>query len=208
MKKWADRDARLPSCSGVIVKDQSFPHVGLKRSVNLVLIFFIIYIFIWNMGSVYPSWKIQRPMNRIGIGLGFEQTWNMFSPPLRDDGWYVIPGKLKNGTMVDLFRDGKPVSWEKPKRVALMYPTERDRKYMMNLWLASNKEYRLYYGKYLCRDWNSKHQGDEQLESFKINFMLEKTRPNRLPPKVEKKEIWKHWCFDSPKEEAGPADKK
>jgi len=208
MKKWAERDARLPSCSGVIVANESFSHVGLKRPVNLVLIFFIIYIFIWNMGTVYPAWEIQNPARRIGVVLGFEQTWNMFSPPLRDDGWYVIPGKLKNGSEVDLFREGKPVSWEKPKRVALMYQTERDRKYMMNLWLASNKDYRLYYGKYLCRDWNSRNTGEEQLQSFKINFMLERTRPNRLPAKVEKNTTWTHYCFDVPKEEAVPADKK
>jgi hypothetical protein len=37
----------------------------------------------------------------------------------------VIPGKLKNGAEVDLFRGGSPVSWEKPDVVSAEYPDHR-----------------------------------------------------------------------------------
>lgn len=45
-----------------------------------------------------------------------DQGWSIFAPaPPRDDGWHFIPGKLKDGSEVDVLRGlEKPVSWEKP----------------------------------------------------------------------------------------------
>ncbi len=182
---------------GFVMNDAYFSYVGLPRAINLIVAFFITYVFIWNIGVIYPSWQVKNPLRQIGVLLGFEQNWNMFAPPLLVDGWYVIPGQLVNGKQVDLFRGGLPVSWEKPERVARRYRSERDRKYMMNLWRPANKGHRLYYGKYLCRQWNRTHRGEEQLETFKIIFMKEKTLPNRQKPKIEKITAWSHRCFDS-----------
>ncbi|PSN13512.1 hypothetical protein C7271_22460 [filamentous cyanobacterium CCP5] len=125
----------------------------------------------------------------------------MFAPyPMTEDGWYVIPGILKNGTEVDLFRQGKKVIWQKPDLVSKTYGNDRWRKYMLNIWLRDNADYRLYYGQYLCRKWNRDHFGGQQLDRFKIYYMLEETLPNYQPPKVEKVVLWEHYCFEYPPE--------
>ncbi|NEP04397.1 MAG: hypothetical protein F6K25_14030 [Okeania sp. SIO2G4] len=54
------------------------------------------------------------------------------------------------------------------------------------------------YAKYLCRDWNCKYKGEEQLDNFEIFFMSEKTLPNYQTPEVKKVSIHKHYCFKKP----------
>ncbi len=164
---------------------------------NILALLFLAFVLIWNLNSIspeiFPIPKIVRATNLI---LRLDQKWSMFAPyPSVEDGWYVIPGKLKNGKEIDLFKNGKPVIWDKPLLVSSTYPNERWRKYMMNIWSKRHAAHRLYYGKYLCRDWNSKHQGQEQLDTFEIYFMLEKTLPNYQTPEVEKVMIHRHYCF-------------
>jgi hypothetical protein len=117
----------------------------------------------------------------------------MFAPyPLRDDGWYVIPGVLQSGKEVDVFRGGAPVSFAKPSAAAIaaQYKDERWRKYLMNLYLAVNSDYRLYYGQYLCRKWNEGKAPNDptQLNTFDIYFMIRTnvlwTQPPQSPKKV------------------------
>jgi hypothetical protein len=188
----------------------------IPRWMNVVAAFFLVYIFIWNLGTLPASIRKKRidipwRLKWIASVLRLDQTWNMFAPyPLKDDGWYVIPGELKNGTEVDVFRGGGPVSWEKPEYVAYMYKNQRWQKYMMNLWSKDFSEFRLYYGKYLCRAWNDRHKGNEQLQHFTINYMRQDTRAKgeSAPQKVM---LWDHYCFKMPEtqsaSETKPANK-
>jgi len=121
------------------------------------------------------------------------QYWTMFAPdPLRDDGWYVMPGRLTNGTKVDIYRGGAPVSYDKPADVSAQYGDARSRNYMMNLWQRSYSDYRLYYGQYHCREWNREH--DVKLETFQMVYVLEQTGSDGDEP-PEERTIWRHDCF-------------
>lgn len=151
----------------------------------------------WNL-SCLPHAEISVPslVRWVGPLLRIDQCWDMFAPfPLKDDGWYVIPGMLRDKTEVDLFRDGKsPVSWEKPDWRSYEYKNQRWQKYMMNLWKRTNSSSRLYYGKHLCRSWNADHTGGETLKTLRIYFMREDTLPDgEAPP--EKVLLWTHDCF-------------
>ena len=168
---------------------------------NLLAGFFLIVALFVNLGTfVNFKYKMPDKIQSMCHILQLDQDWSMFSPyPLRDGGWFVIPGKLKDGTEVDLFNEGKPVTWDKPSLVSTTFKNSRWRQYMMNLWIVTYQHHRLYYGQYLCRDWNSKHSGDKQLDQFEIYFMLERTPPpdQKGDPPV-KTAIWKHWCFEIP----------
>lgn len=172
---------------------------------NVTAAFFLVYVFVWNLGTLPASMNkkhldIPWRLKWIASVLRIDQTWNMFAPyPLKDDGWYVIPGVLKNGQEVDVYRGGGAVSWEKPEYVAYMYKNQRWQKYMMNLWSKDFSQFRLYYGRYLCRLWNDHHKGGEQLDHFSINYMRQDTRPNgEAPP--QKVDLWDHYCFNMPAE--------
>jgi len=153
---------------------------------NGLAVFFILYIFLWNVRTLDVSLPFfPSQANSIGILLGINQEWNMFSPhPLKEDGWYVIPAKLRNGKEVDLFKEGQPVSWQKPPLVSAIYTNDRWRSYMMNLLLdEAGEALAPPYAGYLCREWNSSHSFGEQLMQFDINFMLKINqlgKPNRI----------------------------
>jgi len=158
--------------------------------------FFIFYILMWNLQSV-TSYSIPQDTRWFAYTTRVDQKWNMFSPrPLTDDGWYIIEAKLRNGDIIDLFNDGKEVTFEKPKLVANTYKNQRWRKYMMNLWKKTHKDYRLFLGKYLCRSWNREHKTNELLEEFDIIFMRETTKPNYEYSEPVKIVIWEHNCFE------------
>ncbi len=159
---------------------------------NCVALFFIIYIFLWNVQSLGKFNAVPDKMEFIAHKLRIDQYWNMFSPyPLKDDGWYVIDGTLVNGLHVDLLTNNE-VTYEKPYHVADLYTHERWRKYLMNLWNRDYDFHRPYYLSYLCNDWNEEHSGDERMENIAMNFMLEVTGSNydiHVPEKVVLEEI-------------------
>ena len=171
--------------------------LGLPLPAQMIAGLSILYILFWNFGTIGLPYNIPSRFRGIGQTFGFDQYWDMFSPPLTDDGWYVIPARLRNGREMDLFRGGRPIHWEKPRRVSWLYEHERWRKYMMNLWSAANQGHRLYYGQYLCRKWNSAHPAAEALEEFHIFFMREDTAfyQSSVPRKVS---VWRHFCFQVP----------
>lgn len=164
---------------------------------NIAMAFFLICTLSWNLYSIEPNlFKIPAFIYRPSVALALDQSWKMFAPyPGTSDGWYVIPGKLKDGTEIDVYKDGKPVSWEKPPLVSATYKDMYWIKYLEKIWRPEYQKHRLYYGRYLCRNWNSKHQGEKQLERFDIYFMLERTQPNYQPAKIQKISIWKHSCI-------------
>lgn len=158
-----------------------------------------VYVMGWNLTTIPGLHLPFRFPETVGRMLRIDQRWNMFAPrPLVEDGWYVIEAEEIDGTTVDLFRNGAPVRWNKPADVAAMYPNARWRKYMMNLWSAEHAPWRLGYGQYLTRRWNSTHVGDQRISGFRIHFMLEETLPDGKTAPVRRVTIWQHRCFDEP----------
>ena len=167
-------------------------------TLSAILIALIIYVFVWNIDSLGHGKKyITTETAWIGWMLHLDQGWTMFAPaPLTQDGWYVLPGTLRDGTAVDVFDGASPVSWDKPQLIAYTYKNQRWQKYLMNLWGANYAVYRLGYGQYLCRQWNSTHPYDKQLMSFKIIFMVQDTpAPGKVASPVRPTTIWDHHCF-------------
>lgn len=142
---------------------------------NIIAAFFIVFIFLWNVQTLGHN-TVPDNVEWIAFFTRTDQHWNMFAPyPLTEDGWYVLYGKLENGNVVNVFDESVPISFIKPEYVAALYPHERWRKYLMNLWNRDNASYRAYYLDYLCRDWNSKHAQNNQMSEIEMHFMLEKT---------------------------------
>jgi len=169
---------------------------------NLAALFFLLYIFCWNLSTV-SSFTIPERLVPLGPFLGLDQHWGMFAPsPYKEDGWFVMPGTLRGGQQVDLMPvtrdDFRPqvVSWEKPQDVSDTFKNEHWRKYLEKL-QGDEKfvDQRLYLGGYICREWNERHTGSEQLMTFKITYMLEMTLPNYQTPTTEKLVLSKHKCL-------------
>ena len=168
---------------------------------NLLAFLFLLYVLCWNLTGVSTLTMPER-LVPVGPFLGLDQHWGMFAPsPLREDGWYVIPGTLRDGQQADLMsvtRDDyglHGVSWEKPRDVSVTYKNEHWRKYLENIYMQKYADQRLYLGQYICRQWNARHTGAEQLTTFKITYMLEMTLPDYQPSAPQKVVLWEHSCF-------------
>jgi hypothetical protein len=167
---------------------------------NLLAFFFIFYILCWNLTTV-TSFTLPERTVPLGPFLGLDQYWGMFAPsPSKEDGWYVIPGELRDGQKVDLMpitRDDysmHPISYEKPQDIPATYKNEHWRKYLENIYNQDHADQRLYFGQYICRQWNARHTGADTLETFRIIYMLELTLPDYRQSKPEKVDLWNHKC--------------
>jgi vitamin K-dependent gamma-carboxylase-like protein len=167
---------------------------------NLLAFFFIFYILCWNLTTA-TSFTLPERTVPLGPFLGLDQYWGMFAPsPSNEDGWYVIPGELRDGQKVDLMpitRDDysmHPISYEKPQDIPATYKNEHWRKYLENIYNQDHAGQRLYFGQYICRQWNSHHTGADTLETFRIIYMLELTLPDYRQSKPEKVDLWNHTC--------------
>ena len=130
-----------------------------------------------------------------------DQTWDMFAPsPLTDDGWYVIPGKLKNGIEVDVFATSAAgLSLKKPvaSRIYDQYPSERWAEYLLDLQADDSGAYRLSYANYLCRIWNEHKEAHSplRLQSLEIFFMRRADLADQSPQqRIERRLLFSYTC--------------
>ena len=165
--------------------------------VNLFVAFTIFYVFLWNLSSVTHA-GFKPSAEKFGLTFGLDQRWDMFSPfPLTYDGWYVIEGHLRDGSTVNVLDPDKPVSFAQPASIADQYKNERWRKYLMNLSLSESSGYRLYYGRYFCRSWNTGRPPQDRwaLVNFDIYFMGHENSISHPPTGFSRDLLWHHECF-------------
>lgn len=160
--------------------------------------FFLFIVLWWNINSFDKDGfdKLPKSIQIIGSVFRLHQKWTMFAPfPAMEDGWVITEGLLKNGEHWDVLND-RPVNFEMPRRMSEMFPNTLWRKYFNNLRLQEYENYRLYFGRYICRLWNDKHEGQQQVDSFKIYFMLDMSKPRGTPKDPLAHEmLWSHGCF-------------
>ena len=165
--------------------------------VNVFAFAVIVYVFLWNLTSVTHV-PFRPSEEKLAITLGLDQEWDMFSPyPLTYDGWYVIQGHLRDGSLTNLLHPDQPVSFVQPESIADQYKNERWRKYLMNLSLSENTDYRLYYGRYFCRSWNTGRSARDPkaLIDFDIFFMGHQNSISHPPTGFSRDLLWHHECF-------------
>ena len=136
------------------------------------------YVIVWNLRETWPrQCGLMKPpaLLPVMLSLRLDQSWGMFAPyPLRDDGWFVMPGTLANGREVDLWSPDKPLTDDKPD-VAAFYPNERWRKYLFNLWLKQYSAGRPPFLKWLRRRWDREvaKSPDEKCVKAELKYWLE-----------------------------------
>lgn len=153
--------------------------------------------FSYNLDGYSKKFRLPRNLKNFAQLIRLNQKWNMFAPyPTRTEGWLVVDGSLVDGTKVDPWRGGE-VDFTRPKDMAQEYSNNVWRKVVGRIRSKTYKDYRLYFGKYICRTYNNdKPRGGKRLQSFKIYFMRDKTPPpGQESPPIKKYEIWSHACF-------------
>lgn len=162
--------------------------------------YFLIMCFglmIWiNLASLSKKVPFPEAVKATTYYLYLNQHWDMFAPyPIKNDGWFVIEGRFKDGTAKEL-QTNEDVTFAKPALSSSLYANSEWRKWMLNVWDRGNRKILLPYARYLCRKFSASETGDSDLATIKINFMKETTPPmGKSFTPVEQKVLWEHDCF-------------
>lgn len=142
------------------------PYLRIAAAVLLVSTLLFVGLYnvqvLTNRAEVGPQDTVPEPLETYGERTYLTQHWTMFAPdPLRETGWYVLPGTLANGSTVDVARGG-PVTDQRPDELsddlAAQYPNQRWRKYTSNLLSQGYGEERQLFLQYHCERWNRTHE--------------------------------------------------
>ncbi len=162
----------------------------------------MVFVFVQNL-STLPGLGLRLPGWFLAVrqSLGIYQNWTMFAPhPEMNSPWPVITGRLRDGTIVDVYNGtiGEP-DWSRPRYVSRVYENHRWRKYLSILEDMSYDndppDFGLQYGRYLCRSWNHEAPVERQLSTFQIYFNVEWSPPDNRAKEVVRRLVWSHDCF-------------
>ena len=127
-----------------------------------------------------------------------DQRWDMFAPyPLTNSMYMQIPGKLRNGTSVNLYPlTSADETWEAPERYHSLFENYRWRKLVGRIDGHKNNAVRRAFGSYVCRAWNDQPRPtNTQLATFEINIVKHRTNTENKPKKETRRRVWRHWCY-------------
>jgi predicted DCC family thiol-disulfide oxidoreductase YuxK len=169
------------------------PLVDFSLPFNIIGCFFLVYILLWNVQHFFPDTRLPT---ELGYTLGIWQKWTMFSPnPPKISGWYVVVGKLADGTEVDMLNPGGSVSWDEPKGYLSLKYDYKEKNVLTKLDLGNSRnKFKFLYADYLCRNWNESHPG-QKLSSVEVFLMAKRVPPpGRAYPEPEKNSIINYRC--------------
>lgn len=156
--------------------------------------FFLVYVFAWNLRAVnFATYERAFPQrwNWIGDSMRLDQVWDMFSPfPFKEDGWFLAPAHLDDGTRVNLMRPDAPLSFQRPANLSSTFADAMWQKYLLNLWSLSNAAQRPNYVAYLVREWNAQHDPSKRVQSVELVYMQQNNLPGLRKDKIKKNVVW------------------
>ncbi len=198
--RWAARATPLLARLGRWLKAPARPRLRPTLAGLVVLFLFASYT---GYGTVYAAFhrgsvdgKVFEPL----IALRLYANWGMFAPnPPNTSGWFVTVAHQKNGHTVDVWNDGKPVSFDPPELASKTYKRERWRKFSDNILSDQHAVVRPYFLQWLCKEWNEEHQDGEQVSSIELYHMAQTVRwplPGYTP--LKKNELQRTQCNSAP----------
>lgn len=151
----------------------------------LVPLAYLILVMAWTGTGLLvrgtPHNPVPVAVDRIAAVLHLQEGWAMFSSVSPYRTWYLAPGRLADGSEVEVLR-GTPLEWSKPSDVQRAQRGFRWTMYLGNGIRRGIEEppFRATYPAllgYLCRDWNARNGPGRRLESVSLVAMAEAIGP-------------------------------
>ncbi|EGG22493.1 hypothetical protein DFA_04621 [Cavenderia fasciculata] len=178
---------------------------------NVVALASILLALGWNCNTVDCGLPIGLPpqLNWVLFSLRLDQMWSMFSPrPPAIHWWYTFEGELDDGTQMEMWNNEGLFTWkgnpapysrEKPYPYAPCIGNHRWFKVYENMNTGGGYELiRLGMGRWVCREWNLRHQGNERLHKFNIVYRNEKQHLDGTRSPLNDIVLWSHVCYEKP----------
>ncbi len=164
---------------------------GRTKSILSLSILFI--ILIWNTSTLtFVPYALGDTWAGVVHTFRLDQNWSMFAPGVfKDDGWYILEGKMASQAPINLLKEGNAVSYEKPANIVASFRTERWRKYYESLLFLNKSDFRIPYCQYARSRWNISHK--EKIDTLRVVYMKELTLPDYAKPTIHKEVICSCW---------------
>lgn len=188
LQRWLGRlvESVEPLLPNPIEKRTYVPREKLITSV--AMLFFCAYTWVWNAANSELTLPGFDQYRWVGNFLRIDQFWGMFAPSVfKDDGWFVLAAKTKDGKAIDIAQGGAPAMFDKPDFAADFYKNDRWRKYHENMLFVDKSHFRGYYCNYLLNKWHE-DPDNPKVASLQIIYMKEITLPD-YKPAVPTKEV-------------------
>ncbi len=161
-----------------------------------LLALYMVFINLTTMPQM--PFPLSDPIPIVKSTIKLDQKWNMYAPhPRKYDGWFVMPGRLIDGTEVDVFNHRMQAPQLDDSTFAeYPYPSYRWRKYLQEVAQKEHEEQRENLGGYLCREWNASHEPLQHLLYLRVYFFQVNTSLPGEPLRPKKKLlIWDQSCL-------------
>jgi len=125
--------------------------------------------------------------------------WNVFISSEEYVTWEIAPGRLADGSIVDVWGKSTKVSWDMPGSGAPCTSTSRPGRWRSFPYLAElNGEEGDALWNYLCNEWDREHKFDPNKKLLRYNFFMLQADvlPNMGFSPTRKRLIHSHSCFD------------
>jgi uncharacterized membrane protein YphA (DoxX/SURF4 family) len=182
----------------LVWKDETKPFLTFIGLRELFGGFILVTLICWNLSTI-KKLKFSSPFFESATRIfHLYQEWNMFAPfPKMDNVWLEVVGELSDGSTMEILTGDTDIYRVKDQDFARDVPNEHWRKFYLNA--TSRTDYLRYYGGFLCRLWNTRHirkKDGVALKKMEINSYSQMNLPNGDRGGIERKIVWKHWCFD------------
>jgi len=180
-----------------------------KALFNMIAVVSIVLALSWNCTTVDCGVPIGLPpsLHWTVFLIRVDQMWSMFSPrPPAAHWWYLFEGELDDGTPMELWNNQGLYTWEpnlapysreKPDPYPPCIGNHRWFKIYENLNTGQGYELiRLGMGRWVCREFNSRHLGPKRLHKFNIVYRNEKQNLDNTRTIQNDIILWSHICYD------------
>jgi len=188
---------------------KDFVMQSLRIFTQLILLYLILLTIQWNLGNIgFDNYAPAESSKWMMLITRLDQSWNMFSPsPPHSSWWYVIEAELVNSKKIELFTKGGIHTWIPNEVISYDQPPEdfvdcfrnhRWYKFFENGYNDPANEFiRLSFGRYICREYNSRRQGGEQIFQFDVHWISHTVDLNGTKSIDQREVLWQHICFDT-----------
>jgi predicted DCC family thiol-disulfide oxidoreductase YuxK len=169
----------------------------LSSAANLAVGALALVVLWINLASLPAlTGSLPRFLRDVQSTLVLAQKWNMFAPaPGVSDGWYVVRGVTREGTVVDVLKEtkGEP-DFFRPGLLSREYANYRWRKYLHRLAYSLDETHQSLYAQYLCRMWDRRKPSEGRLARVELYFNYERVELGYQPRTTQRILLHAHVC--------------
>ncbi len=172
-----------------------------RRWVDAAVLALAVGIFAINVPFLWRGSRFLNELNpvekRVGALLACVQRWDMFATPRFGDFRMVALGTRKDGTQIDLLRDGQQVKLEDPDQLSTSPRTPRWLGMFYDLARNDRHIFRREFARYLMEQWNAAQPPPKQVDFVQL-ILLVRPKPNLRNPDIPDRYSGREYAFITP----------